>query len=574
VSRIEQLRKADDLADIAKILGYKPRSLSYLLYKFPDTTKYTVFQIPKSGGGYREIKSPSPHIKKLQQHLCSVLQDCLEEIYGSKSHSKSLSHGFRRAHSTQTNASNHKRRRFVFNVDLENFFTSINFGRVRGFFIKSNHFQLHPNAATVIAQIACHANALPQGSPASPVISNLIGHILDIRLVKLAKQANCSYSRYADDLTFSTREKEFPKLIAGRNGNHEWTPSPSLTKLIQDSGFNINPKEVSMQYKDGRQCVTGLSVNAKVNIPSPYYRQARAMCDSLFRFGAFYIGKEMRWGTSKEAPTKAAGTLSQLEGVLSYIYRVKKHHDQRDIREKWKDPTAIHKLYRKFLCYQQFHALNKPLMICEGKTDNVYIKCALKSLAEYYPSLIDRQQDHIIYGVDFFNYSNKNMDLLQFSGGTGDLASFIGKYKNMMRPYLSPGQDHPVIILVDNDSGAKPILSAASQVSGKYIDGSNPFYHLTNNLYLIILEKPPTGEEITIENLFDKKLLKEMIDGKTFNGSKDGFDKSRHYGKQVFAEKVVKAKQHSIDFSGFQNILNNVCDIMDHYHSLFGARSA
>ena len=94
-----------------------------------------------------------------------------------------------------------------------NFFPSINFGRVRGFFLKDKHFSLQPPVATVLAQIACFENELPQGSPCSPVISNLIGHVLDGRLARFAKTHKCTYSRYADDITFSTSRKDFPPEI-------------------------------------------------------------------------------------------------------------------------------------------------------------------------------------------------------------------------------------------------------------------------------------------------------------------------------------------------------------------------
>jgi RNA-directed DNA polymerase len=79
---------------------------------------------------------------------------------------------------------------------------SFNFGRVRGFFISNNDFKLSPKVSTLIAQIACHQNELPQGSPCSPVITNLITHILDVRLTQQAKKYGCKYSRYVDDITF------------------------------------------------------------------------------------------------------------------------------------------------------------------------------------------------------------------------------------------------------------------------------------------------------------------------------------------------------------------------------------
>ena len=177
----------------------------------PRPNKYTTFQIPKRNGGQRTIKAPVDALKLLQRKLSDLLQDCVDEVNIANKRKDRTANGFKRKRSIVTNARQHRHRRWVFNLDLEDFFPSINFGRVRGFLLKNRDFELHEDVATVIAQIACHENSLPQGSPCSPVISNLIAHLLDMRLVKLASEAGCAYSRYADDLTFSTNKKEFSK---------------------------------------------------------------------------------------------------------------------------------------------------------------------------------------------------------------------------------------------------------------------------------------------------------------------------------------------------------------------------
>lgn len=100
---------------------------------------------------------------------------------------------------------------------------------------------LQPNVATVLAKIACDENALPQGSPCSPVISNLVAHVLDMHIVRLASQAGCTYTRHADDLTFSTNQKEFPKEIAYQTDADPsiWLPGNKLQEIIKHSGFEI-----------------------------------------------------------------------------------------------------------------------------------------------------------------------------------------------------------------------------------------------------------------------------------------------------------------------------------------------
>jgi hypothetical protein len=188
MSKLKKLKDATSLSDLALILGMKPGMLSNQLYRKPKVALYKKFEIPKRHGGTREILAPESDLKLLQHRLSNNLQDCFAEINAAHGHAEDennqgISHGFKRYHTIMTNGRPHVGRRYVFNVDLHDFFGSINFGRVRGFFIKDKNFRLHPDVATVIAQIACHDNKLPQGSPCSPVISNLLGHSMDLPLV-------------------------------------------------------------------------------------------------------------------------------------------------------------------------------------------------------------------------------------------------------------------------------------------------------------------------------------------------------------------------------------------------------
>ena len=566
LTSIDKLKNANDLSDVAKLFGYKPKNLSYILYKIPNDEKYTTIKIPKKDGNEREINAPEPRLKLLQRRLSHLLQQYFEEIYGTKNFRRSLSHGFRSKHSIITNAQNHRNKRYVFNVDLKDFFPSINFGRVRGYFIKNKDFQLEPKVATVIAQIVCHDNVLPQGSPTSPVISNLIGHILDTRLVKLAKKAKCAYSRYADDLTFSTNEKNFPPLIAKEKKEGEWIPSKELEKVAKRSGFDINAQKVSMQYETHRQMATGLVVNRKVNIRASYYRQARAMCNKLFQTGEFYIGKEMRWGKPKNDPTRVRGTVNQLRGILNYIYYVKNRHDERDLKDKKKNPTAIYNLHQRFLYFDKFYNLDKPLVLCEGKTDIVYLKCALKSLADAFPSMIDTSSSETKWKLDFFKYSKLNKELMGLSGGTGEIASLISKYKERMEPFKCPTPSSPVIILVDKDAGANCVLQEASKLSGtnNTIDGSEDFYHLYSNLYLVSVPIPQGQSESMIEDCFAKSVKSIRVDEKSFNPNKK-HGQNTEYGKEIFAQKVVKPNQASIDFIGFKPLLKRLEAAIEDY---------
>jgi hypothetical protein len=158
---------------------------------------------------------------------------------------------------------------------------------VRGFFIKNQNFKLHDKMATVIAQIACYNNSLPSGSPCSPIISDLLAHMLDIRLIQLMEKRKCFYSRYVDDLTISTNQKVFPSTLAYQleQPNSAWILGGNLLDAICRAGFSVNHNKTRMQYRDSRLVATGLTVNKKANIHADHYRSARAVRRELFASG-------------------------------------------------------------------------------------------------------------------------------------------------------------------------------------------------------------------------------------------------------------------------------------------------
>src|ERR1700730_13384140 len=321
MSQLTVLKGASSLRHVASLLQFQPKALSYILYMKPLPTKYSSFDVPKRGGGVRKINAPSPELLLLQRHLSDLLQNCIEEINQGRKWKDQLAHGFKRHRSIITNAMKHQKRRYVFNIDLQDFFPTINFGRVRGFFIKDINFMLNPKVATILAQISCHENSLPQGAPCSPVISNLVGHILDIRLCKLASANGCTYSRYADDITFSTSKPEFPAGIAKRTSGepHKWDEADNLLEAISSAGFIINPTKTRMQYRISRQVVTGLVVNKKVNIRTEYRRTVRAMAHRLFKIGSFQRMRMVPDAKGVVTPTMVDGTVAQLHGMLGHI---------------------------------------------------------------------------------------------------------------------------------------------------------------------------------------------------------------------------------------------------------------
>jgi RNA-directed DNA polymerase len=559
MSQLQRLKSAQTLRDVAELLDFQPKMLAYILYKKPPQTKYTSFTIPKRMGGVREISAPSEDLMLLQRHLSDLLQDCMDELKKANRWDDKLAHGFKRGSSIVSNGEKHRKRRYVFNLDLEDFFGSINFGRVRGFFMKDRSFALPAGVATILAQIACHDNALPQGSPCSPVISNLVGHIVDLRLGKLAFQNGCTYSRYADDITFSTNERKFPADIAiPRQNSQQWQVGAKLESLIERSGFSITAPKNRMQYRESRQEVTGLVVNSKVNVRREYRHSVRAMAHRLFMTGEF-----------QALPALTPGTLPQLHGMIGHI----DHIDRYNADRRRKDGSHLHAeakglvskeiLYRRFLVFKEFYCAIQPTVLCEGKTDNVYIKHAIKSLAAHYPGLIaTNPTNQSKLKIRIFKYTNTSTGrVLKLEGGTGQLKNFISHYANELKRFKAPGMAQPIMLLIDNDSGSNEIYSTIKTITKKAPDHAAPYIHIVGNLYLVATPLKPENGPSAIEDFFDDQTKAFTVNGKTFDPKKE-MDTDNNYGKAIFSQ-LVEQNASKIDFSGFGPILDRLSAVIE-----------
>lgn len=460
MTKFNQLQTKDDFA---KLLGLKSaKYINYLLYNIKTDNLYNSFTIPKKNGGERVIHAPKKELKFLQKKLSNVLWECYLESIESKSKDKNfktpvLSHAFEKGKSIITNSQMHRNKKYILNIDLKNFFDSFNFGRVRGFFIKDKDFTVSPEIATVIAQIACYQGKLPQGAPSSPIITNLITRILDYRIVKIAKKYRFTYSRYADDMTFSTnRELNSNKLRASKELDNFLT---ELEEVIISSGFEINPKKTRLSNNMQRQEVTGLVVNKKINVKREYIKNTRAMAFQLYKDGAFEIDKK-------------PGTINQLTGRFAFIFQIDQYNNyllykksliqnnldaqkyllgrnsskkseskyywkyifyNKDLRKELFDnkkhntynlPTEFYSIgkeqkktymslfnsrekeYKKFLFYKYFFGNDKPIIVTEGKTDPRYIKAALKKLYRKYPELIEKVGNNFVFKIEFLNHTN------------------------------------------------------------------------------------------------------------------------------------------------------------------------
>jgi RNA-directed DNA polymerase len=513
----------------------------------------------------------------LQRRLANLLYECLEELKKGTPPRRSLAHGFEKGRSIISNASLHKRRRYVLNLDLVDFFPSINFGRVRGFFLKDRHFTLQPAVATVLAQIACFDNELPQGSPCSPIISNLVGQVLDGRLARFAKTHKCTYSRYADDITFSTSKKGFPLEIAVPMPSTEaaWQIGDELQQRIKDTGFKVNDKKTRMQFRGSRQVTTGLIVNEKVNIREEYWRATRHMCKALFTTGSYYrmVPATLAGGPPGGPATKEViSSLNPVAGMLAHIYQVKNGADLRDAAIKKDKPTAARSLYFQFLFYKHFVANTMPVIVPEGKTDSVYLRTAIHHLTTYHPQLGRIVGGKFEAAIRFMNYSATVHDVMQLGHGTGGQLFLIKNYAQNLRVYTHAPLAWPVIVLFDNDDGARSLLGYARNKGHPKIEiaSTNSFYYMGYNLYLVKTPEIGADKKSCIEDLFPSGLLNTVVEGKIFDPDKE-HEAPGKYGKVDFANRVVTPQAATIDFTGFTALLDRIVAVLNHHAALKAA---
>ncbi len=308
---------ADALA-LAQAMKMTLGRLRFLAFnrKISTVSHYKRFYLAKKSGGKRLISAPMPILKNAQYW---ILEHILYKISPTES-----AHGFVPERSIITNAQAHVGQDVVINIDLKDFFPSLDYKRVKGLFQTFGYSQ---QIATILALIctepeveqvaidgkiyfvATSERRLPQGAPSSPAITNLICYGLDHRFVGIAKKFGFQYSRYADDLTFSAKG-DGKKIV----GQLLW----SVKQVIEDEGFTIYPDKLSVMRKGSQQKVTGIVVNDKMGIDRNELRKFRALIHQIGQTGI--VGKTFRQGVDLE---------NSMRGYAEFISMVKPEQGKR-----------------------------------------------------------------------------------------------------------------------------------------------------------------------------------------------------------------------------------------------------
>lgn len=277
---------------------------------------YTHYIISKKKGGKREIYAPDKDLKKIQKQLNYFLQAyylCIKpkEVHGFVIHPHYLG-----IHcNIVANANEHVGKKFVLNIDLKDFFPSISAKQVKEIF-SSRFFNFNDQIATALTLLTTYEGKLPVGAPTSPVLSNFVCHQLDSDLINFSSNHSLSFTRYADDLTFSSNN-----FISNDN-------ILDIINLIEKNNFRINEKKLRLQTSNRKQTVTGITVNEKINVDRKLLKKIRAMLHDLIANGIESATRK-HFNIKGEVASKLKSTfINRLNGYINFVGQVRGKEDE------------------------------------------------------------------------------------------------------------------------------------------------------------------------------------------------------------------------------------------------------
>ncbi len=352
LNAIKKVKYGDD----RQFKEFKSNRFNFYTHHKNAERYYQRFEIAKKTGGTRVIYAPIKGLKTIQHCLNTLLQLVF-------SPQKNV-HGFTEKRSILTNATTHQGMNFVYNIDLQDFFTSIDLHRVKKclelppFNLQSKNRE---ELAYLIANLCCTPipvkrkneagewveqtlPVLPQGAPTSPVLSNIVCQNLDRRLQGLAKRFGLKYTRYADDITFSSMQN-----VYAADGDF----IKELHRIIADQNFHINEKKTRLQHYTQKQTVTGLTVNETANVPREYIKQIRQWLHVWEKQGyekaeAFFKKSPQKNATNDAKTIKGIHLKNVLHGKLLFLRQIK-GNDNATFKAYWKRYTQLVKAENKIL---------------------------------------------------------------------------------------------------------------------------------------------------------------------------------------------------------------------------------
>lgn len=494
--------------ELAAFLGIDVQSLNFYAYILSPSRRYRQFSIRKRSGGSRTISAPIKPLKNIQRVLATAIRDTYP--------TRPIAYGYVPGKSIIENAEIHKKQTWVLRVDLKDFFPSINFGRVRGA-LMAEPFLFPKGIATTIAALCTYENSLPQGAPTSPILSNVVAHMLDGKLLALAKKSHCRVTRYSDDLVFSTSHSMFSPRLVQKNSHADvanYQLGTELDALVREAGFVPNEEKTRLMHKTQRQTVTGLVTNEKVNINRSYIRELRAAIHLWEKYKiklASQIFFEKYYKRNRIVTENEQTFAEVIRGRLQYIGKVKGWDDSVYLGLAKKlaaqDPTFQLKTVEPFA-----PALSRVRLFAEGATDYMYLEAALKSPVAVEKKWLERIQ------------------LEKTAGGRGDTELLKTLQIHSRTPHAEP---HVFMFDRDNETVLKDVEMPG--VSYK---------NWGNNVFSFAIPVPDHREKegrICIEHYFkDEQITTEDENGFRLFLRSEFDDNGIHIGGQLFTRDLNK----------------------------------
>ena len=293
-----------ELSSLEQDLGISARTLYAVSNNL--SKHYHKVSLPKKSGGYRNLSVPDEVLKSIQKRIAEVLLIHMPVSRYAKA--------YRFGSSTLRNAKHHVGKQVVLKLDILHFFDSIRYSTVKD---KLFPEEIYAEPLRILLTMLCyHKDALPQGAPSSPAITNIILYEFDEQLGQWCREHGIAYTRYCDDMTFS--------------GDFEPSEVIRYVRLeLKKMGFLLNEQKTRIQRPGQQQTVTGIVVNEKLSIPADYRRKLRQELYYCRKFGILEhmqkIGLEIPEDTYR----------IQLLGKVNYVLQV--HHNDKDMLDarKW-----------------------------------------------------------------------------------------------------------------------------------------------------------------------------------------------------------------------------------------------
>jgi RNA-directed DNA polymerase len=299
-------------AEVAAALGLTIPRLRWLAFhtEVATRTHYVRFTVPKKAGGVRTLSAPHLTLAKAQRW---IFENILKRLTVD-----SAAHGFVTGRSIVTNARPHAGRAVLVNLDLADFFPSVHFVRVRSVFARLGYSGAVASLLALLCTecprrevrydgktyfVATGPRGLPQGACTSPALANQVAGRLDRRLAGLARKLNLAYTRYADDLTFSSAEPMVQRIgyLMAR-----------VRHIAQDEGFTVNEKKCRVLKRNAAQIVTGLVVNDKPTLRRKDIRRLRAI-----------LHRAAKEGLERQNRANHPHFVAQLRGKIALLHMVR-----------------------------------------------------------------------------------------------------------------------------------------------------------------------------------------------------------------------------------------------------------